>query len=303
MRNEIYDLRQYWLDFYQNKRPYLVSDVIWDYYCDIFEKTLKWKTDYDIFVNFLTENKIETLTACQNHINNIAENLLKKINLEKLFSKSFEPYTDYITNTPDGYYFKIDLCDALFNYFVKNDIVKETTWSDFVETDDGFINHKLFRYYIYNRTNYPYKFMVNKQRLDNILDSDTDLIYNLKNIKHTLFYTGDSILFKINNENDIPYLKKEITPFLEIEGESIHTSMYKKETLTFNKRLSRIAVLDDITTGILDFRNYNLIDYQMYLPQIQKLYLKKDITENDLIYGYHDRLCKFDIPLSLINID
>ena len=55
MRNDKYDLRGYWLGLYQNKRPYLVSDAIWDYYCELFETTLNWQTEYNLFLKFLDQ--------------------------------------------------------------------------------------------------------------------------------------------------------------------------------------------------------------------------------------------------------
>ena len=307
MRNEIYDLRQYWLSFYQDKRPYLVSDVIWDYYCELFEKTLNWQTEYNLFLKFLERNNINTLLECRDFIDNITNNVIKKIDKRKLYSKKYDYYGTYTINTPDGYYFKIDLCDASFNYFIKNDIIKDTKWNDFVETNDEFINHKVFKTYIYNSINYHDRYYINKQYLDNILASDDELVYELKNIEHTMFYFGDALVFNFHNEDNVQDFIKRVTQYKKIGEEIVHTDIFKKETLFFNKVFDKsfpqIAVIDDLVTGKLEFKKYNFIDYQMYLPQIQKLYLKEDITENDLIYGYHDRLCKFDIPLSLININ
>lgn len=304
MRNNTYDLRQYWLSFYSNTRPYLVSDPIWEYYCDIFEKTFNWKTDYDVFMNFLKENEIETLPQCQDYINLVTDNIIKKVNLKKLYSKEYEQYSNFIINIPDGYYFKIDLCDASFNYFIKNDVIKEKEWSEFVGTNDDFLNSKVFKHFVYNKINYSHRYCANKQYLDNILNSDSELIYNLKNVEHSFFYLGDALLFNFHNDNDMHFFKKEITPFLEINGEAVHTSIYKKQTLLFNKILnkhnSQISIIDDITTGKLEIKKYNFIDFQMYLPQIQKLYLGEKITDNDLLWGYYDKIHKFEQPLSLI---
>lgn len=307
MKNNIYELRKYWLGFYQNKRPYLVCDDIWEYYCEIFEPTLRWETEYNIFLNFIEKNNIETLSECVGHVDGVLNDIFKKVDRKKLFSKKHEPYSTCFASVPDGYYFVIDLCNASFNYFIKNGIIKEDNWGDFVGTDDEFINHKVFKMFIYNNIGYLDRFSINKQYLDNIVNSENSLIYDLKQIKHTLYYLGDALLFRFEDEKDVANFISKVSPLMEIGGEKVHTDIFKKQTLIFNKTcdkmFSQIAVIEDVTTGKLEFKNNNFIDYQLYLPQIQKLYLNEKTIENDLIYGYYDRINKFNIPLSIININ
>ena len=106
-------------------------------------------------------------------------------------------------------------------------------------------------------------------------------MYELKNIEHTMFYFGDALVFNFHNEDNVQDFIKRVTQYKEIGEEIVHTNIFKKETLSFNKvfdkSFSQIVIVDDLVTGNLEYKNYNFIDYQMYLPQIQKLFLKVDI--------------------------
>lgn len=303
MRTNEYDLRDFWLSFYRNKRPTLVSDVVWDYYCGIFEDTLHWNTEWNQFQKLLKDNNLEKIDEVIDFFTYKDTLVKSKIDLSKI-----EPdYPRYgipgYSVLPDGYYFSIDLCNAFYTFLYENNATTVKTFGELVECDDenSFLNNKYYRYHILDVINFAKQgHFVNKQSLDDIFNSNHEMIYSLKNVEHNSYYSGDSIIFNIKNENDVEYFNKFLTNKIEIEGHYAHTDISKKTTLTFDRFLSRLHIFDSTMKRKLFFKGETFYDWTMFLPQIQKLYLNQPINDKDLLYGVYDVVKSHKYPLKLI---
>ena len=295
---EKYNLRRNFTEYTFDYVPTLITDDVWDYYLDLYEKPLHLKTQWN---NWL---------ECASEFDSMNDFFKEKYEIKDIIQKDFDfisipspesipvkyPRTDRFT-MDDGRYFSIDLCEAMMRLYNRRGFTNCETWSELIEkyTQKKFfkckparitIHHAIMKYW--TKLGYTLEDEFNECTHDilRILETEDDIILWLKEQGMNLSYVmGDNLLFKIPNDNLYEEcLKKMQQEYIINDDYKVHLDIINKRTYVLNNSFLFVLYESLLSNKTLVLSMNEHVTF--YYPQIYKqLYHNEPITEQDLIFG------------------
>ena len=304
---EKYNLRNHFPEYTFDYLPTLITDDIWDYYLDLYEKPIQLKTQWNKWLECASEfESMDSLFKEKNEITNIVWNNLnfKDNTIPKNVPHAFPKIDRYTME--DGFYFSIDLCEAMMRLYNRHGITKDKSWSELIEkyTKKTFFKSKPARITIHHYIMKYWSdlgFTLGDELIDcaidvlGILETQDEIILWLKEhgIKFS-YVMGDNLLFKIPNEQLYELCLTKLQQEYIINNDyRVHLDIIEKKTFVLNNSFLFCLYKSSLSNKTLVISKNE--DVALYYPQIYKqLYYNEPIAQEDLLYGMGLQTKKFN---------
>lgn len=295
---EKYNLRRNFTEYTFDYIPSIITDDLWEYYLDLFEKPFKLRTQWNKWIECASE--FESIDALFEEKIGIIEGIkndfdFKPVSLPEIDNETYFRTDRYVID--DGRYFSIDLCEAMMRLYRRHGFTNIEKWSELVEkySNKTFfkckparitIHHDIMKYW--SSLGYTLQGEFNDCTKDvlQILETENDILPWLKEHNINFSYVmGDNLLFKIPDDETYNLCLTKIQNEYIINDEyRCHLDIIEKNTYVLNNSFLFILYKSHLSEKtIVISKNDNVIHFY---PQIYKqLYYNEPITKKDLTFG------------------